>query len=73
VVESTLYLGTSTQLIVRVRDDVPMTVLVPNADESERRRLPGAGSQVRLAWAPEHMHLIRDSKQTEPLREEIKT
>jgi spermidine/putrescine transport system ATP-binding protein len=63
-IESTLYLGTSTQLIVRVADDVPMTVLVPNADEADRRNLPGAGSRVRLAWAPEHMHLVHERKET---------
>ena len=63
-VESTLYLGTATQLIVRVAGDVPMTVLVPNADESQRNQLPGAGSRVRLAWAPEHMHLVHEREET---------
>jgi ABC-type Fe3+/spermidine/putrescine transport system ATPase subunit len=63
VVESTLYLGTATQLVVRVGEDVPMTVLVPNADEEDRRGLPGAGDRVRLAWAPEHMHLVRQSRE----------
>jgi ABC-type Fe3+/spermidine/putrescine transport system ATPase subunit len=63
-VESTLYLGTATQLIVRVAGDVPMTVLVPNADEAERQRLPEAGSKVRLAWAPEHMHLVKEREET---------
>ena len=63
-IESTLYLGTATQLMVRVTDDVPMTVLVPNADEAERQKLPGAGSRVRLAWAPEHMHLVHDREET---------
>ena len=63
-VESTLYLGTATQVIVRVADDVPMTVLVPNADEAERQRLPGAGADVRLAWAPEHMHLVNEREET---------
>ena len=58
VVESSLYLGTSTQLIVRLPDSVAMTVLVPNADEAERQRLPGGGAKVRLSWAPEHMHLV---------------
>jgi ABC-type Fe3+/spermidine/putrescine transport system ATPase subunit len=62
-IESTLYLGTATQVIVRVGDDVPMTVLVPNDDEAQRRDLPGAGARVRLAWAPEHMHLVRDSRE----------
>ena len=66
MVESTLYLGTATQLIVRVGDDVPMTVLVPNADEAQRRKLPGAGARVRLAWAPEHMHLVRQSREETP-------
>lgn len=61
VVESSLYLGTSTQLVVRLPDQVAMTVLVPNADEAERQRLPGAGVAVRLSWAPEHMHLVHES------------
>ena len=39
-----------------------MTVLVPNASEAERQRLPGGGASVRLGWAPEHMHLVRESK-----------
>jgi ABC-type Fe3+/spermidine/putrescine transport system ATPase subunit len=63
-VESTLYLGTATQLLIRVNGDVPMTVLVPNADESERQNLPAAGSRVRLAWAPEHMHLVHEREET---------
>ena len=42
VVESSLYLGTSTQIAVDLGDDVRMTVLVPNASEAERQRLPGA-------------------------------
>jgi spermidine/putrescine transport system ATP-binding protein len=61
-VESSVYLGTSTQIIVRLPDDVRMTVLVPNADEAERSRLPGGGAAVRLSWAPEHMHLVRESE-----------
>jgi spermidine/putrescine transport system ATP-binding protein len=61
LVESSLYLGTSTQLIVRLSDDVRMTVLVPNTDETERQRLPGGGANVKLSWAPEHMHLVRVS------------
>ena len=40
-----------------VAGDVPMTVLVPNADEAERGRLPGGGASVHLTWAPEHIHL----------------
>ena len=62
LVESSLYLGTSTQLIVRLADDVRMTVLVPNTDEAERQQLPGGGANVQLSWAPEHMHVVRESK-----------
>ena len=47
--------------MVRLAGDVPMTVLVPNADEEERGRLPGGGADVRLSWAPEHIHLIKES------------
>ena len=32
--------------------DITLTVLVPNTDEAERQRLPGAGAKVRLGWAP---------------------
>ena len=60
-VESSLYLGTSTQVVVDLGDGVKMTVLVPNADEQERQALPGAGAKVRLSWQPEHMHLVRES------------
>ena len=60
-VESSIYLGTATQIVVRLAGDVPMTVLVPNADEAERGRLPGGGASVRLSWAPEHIHLVRES------------
>jgi spermidine/putrescine transport system ATP-binding protein len=64
-VESSVYLGTATQLVVRLPDEVRMTVLVPNADEAERSRLPGGGAPVRLSWAPEHMHLVRESEHAE--------
>ena len=62
IVESSVYLGTATQLVVRLAGDVPMTVLVPNADENERARLPGGGTNVRLSWAPDHIHLVRESR-----------
>ena len=62
LVESSLYLGTSTQLIVQLPGEVRMTVLVPNADEAERQRLPGGGVRVKLSWAPEHMHVVRESE-----------
>ena len=38
-----------------------MTVLVPNSDEAARRRLPGAGDPVRLAWASDHIHMVREA------------
>jgi spermidine/putrescine transport system ATP-binding protein len=62
VVESSVYLGTSTQIAVRLADDVSMTVLVPNASEAERARLPGGGAPVKLSWAPEHVHVVRRSE-----------
>jgi spermidine/putrescine transport system ATP-binding protein len=61
-VESSVYIGTATQIVVRIADEVPLTVLVPNADESERQRLPGGGARVKLSWAPEHIHLVRESE-----------
>jgi len=60
-VESSLYLGTSTQIAVDLGDGVRMTVLVPNADEAQRQALPGGGARVALSWAPEHMHVVRES------------
>ena len=61
VIASSLYLGTATQIAVDLGEDVRMTVLVPNADEAERQRLPGGGARVALSWEPEHMHLVRES------------
>jgi spermidine/putrescine transport system ATP-binding protein len=58
IVESAVYLGTATQMIVKLAGDAPLTVLVPNTDEAQRQRLPGAGARVRLSWAPEHMHVV---------------
>jgi len=66
VVVSSLYLGTATQIAVDISGDVRMTVLVPNADEAERQRLPGGGAKVALSWAPEHMHLVRESPERAP-------
>ena len=62
LVESSLYLGTSTQLIVKLAGDVRLTVLVPNADEAERQKLPGGGANVKVSWSPEHMHLVRETE-----------
>ena len=60
VVESSVYLGTATQIVVDLGEGVRMTVLVPNADEAERQRLPGGGARVVLSWEPEHMHVVID-------------
>jgi spermidine/putrescine transport system ATP-binding protein len=61
VVESSLYLGTATQIAVDLGEGVRMTVLVPNASEAERQRLPGGGARVALSWEPQHMSLVRES------------
>ena len=61
MVESSVYLGTATQLEVVLEGDVRLTVLVPNADEAERQALPGGGAKVRLSWAPENIHVVRES------------
>jgi spermidine/putrescine transport system ATP-binding protein len=66
VVESSLYLGTATQIVVNLGGDVRMTVLVPNADEADRQRLPGGGARVALSWAPEHMHVVTESPRGKP-------
>jgi len=65
VVQSSVFLGTSTQILVELKGDVRMIVLVPNADEAERSRLPGGGAPVRLSWAPEHIHVVRESAPTD--------
>jgi len=61
VVESSVYLGTATQIVVDLGGNVRMTVLVPNASEAERQRLPGGGARVALSWELEHMHVVRES------------
>ncbi|MET0305953.1 MAG: ABC transporter ATP-binding protein [Solirubrobacterales bacterium] len=61
IVESSVYLGTSTQIVVDLGGEVRMTVLVPNASEADRQRLPGGGARVVLSWEPEHMHVVRES------------
>jgi hypothetical protein len=60
-VESSLYLGTATQVIVRLHDDTRMTVLVPNTDEEARRRLPAAGDPARLTWSAENIHMVKEA------------
>ena len=71
-VESSMYLGTSTQIVVGLGEDTRMTVLVPNADEAERQRLPGGGAKVKLSWDPEHMHLVKDAGRTNNQEEEAR-
>ncbi len=71
IVESSLYLGTATQFVVRLPDGVAMTVLVPNADEGERHSLPAAGVPVRLTWSSEHTHVVREAEGPAPVQGEI--
>ena len=61
-VESSLYLGTATQMVVRLGDDTRMTVLVPNADAEARRDLPTPGDAARLSWSSENIHIVRESE-----------
>jgi spermidine/putrescine transport system ATP-binding protein len=60
-VESSLYLGTATQVVVALGDGTRLTVLVPNADEEERRQLPAAGDGARLTWSDENIHMVRET------------
>ncbi|MDX6410434.1 MAG: spermidine/putrescine transport system ATP-binding protein [Gaiellaceae bacterium] len=62
-VESSLYLGTATQVTVRLPDETRMTVLVPNTDEEARRRLPAAGDAARLVWSAENIHMVKEAGQ----------
>ncbi len=66
-VESSLYLGTATQMVVKLGDGTRMTVLVPNADAEARRDLPAAGDGARLSWSDENIHIVREgSSQSDP-------
>jgi spermidine/putrescine transport system ATP-binding protein len=65
IIESSIYLGTATQVVVKLGDGTAMTVLVPNTDEAARQRMPGAGARVRLAWANEHIHIVRGAESGE--------
>jgi spermidine/putrescine transport system ATP-binding protein len=65
-VESSLYLGTATQMVVTLGDGTRMTVLVPNADADVRRDLPGAGHEARLSWSSENIHIVRDAAGGQP-------
>ena len=61
-VESSLYLGTATQMVVRLADGTQMTVLVPNADAAARRGLPAPGDPARLTWSDENIHIVREAR-----------
>src|SRR3954453_7581763 len=61
-VESSLYLGTATQMVVKLGDGTRMTVLVPNADAEARRELPAAGDSARLSWSDENIHIVREGQ-----------
>ncbi len=72
-VDSSLYLGTATQVVVRLDDGTRMTVLVPNADEEARRRLPATGDRAQLTWADESIHIVREPAGGEAVPEEEQT
>jgi spermidine/putrescine transport system ATP-binding protein len=72
-VDSSLYLGTTTQVVVRLGDGTRMTVLVLNADEEARRRLPATGDRAQLTWADESIHIVREPAGGEAAPEEEKT
>jgi spermidine/putrescine transport system ATP-binding protein len=59
-VESSLYLGTATQMVLKLGDGTRMTVLVPNADAEARRDLPAAGDPAKLSWSDENIHIVRE-------------
>jgi spermidine/putrescine transport system ATP-binding protein len=69
-IESSLYLGTATQVIVRLRDGTRMTVLVPNSDEETRCRVPPPGDRARLGWRGESIHIVRNAAGGEPAETE---
>jgi len=62
LLESSVYLGTATQLVVRMPDGASLTALVPNVGEEARRSLPSPGADVTLSWAPEHMHIVGEER-----------
>jgi spermidine/putrescine transport system ATP-binding protein len=64
-VESSLYLGTATQVVVSLADGTRMTVLVPNSDEEIRRRVPPPGEKAQLGWRGESIHIVRKPEEGE--------
>jgi spermidine/putrescine transport system ATP-binding protein len=62
LVESSVYLGTATQMVVRLADGTRMTVLVPNADAAARRELPPPGDPAQLVWSNENIHIVRGAR-----------
>jgi spermidine/putrescine transport system ATP-binding protein len=61
-VESSLYLGTATQMVVQLADGTRMTVLLPNADVEARHELPAPGEAARLTWSDENIHIVRETR-----------
>ncbi len=51
-VHEVIYVGTSTQYVVRASDDVSMMVFVQNSDSSSD--VAAQGDRVWLSWRPEH-------------------
>ena len=64
VVEAAVYLGTATQMVVKLAADVPLTVLVPNADEAERQqRLRGGRARAPVVGARAHARRVGNGAQ----------
>ena len=69
-VDSSLYLGTATQLVVALGDGTRMTVLVPNSAEAARQALPAPGDAARLTWSEDNIHIVREARAGEAGAEE---
>ena len=65
-VQSSAYLGTATQVIVRLAGGVTVTALLPNSEETGRESLPETGLGVRLSWASGHTHVVSEVAQSQP-------
>ena len=62
VVQSSVYLGTSTYTMGALPRAVSLPGGVPMACAPARARLPGGGAPVRLSWEADHMHVVRESE-----------
>jgi spermidine/putrescine transport system ATP-binding protein len=63
-VDEVVYLGTSTQYAVQLRDGTSLSVFVQNA--SDARDLASRGEDVWLSWLPEHSLALADNGVDQP-------